>query len=827
MPDAPTASPGSSDAAATPPAAAPSSRGWRDAWQIPTAILAIALVASGVALLVSRAPGPDYEAVLHDVETLIERQEPARALDLLNGPITLELGQPGAPEDVRGRFHALRGEALFLTFRTGAPDMKSEAAKRNNENTLKEFEEAEHRDHALLTPRRERFIAETLLDLRRYEEALDKIRHLPEDVATQRRDLLRRLIEETGRGTRTDRDLSNEALAALAEDEGLADADRLWIALRRARAMMGRGEADGVIDLLLPELQRSGDAGGLEAGDVHLMLGRAYLMSGDIPRASRHLSEAETLLPPGNERGGEVEVGLAKVAQAQGDIEEARDRYATVIERYPGSDAHSFALLGLGEAEADTGQTAASIAAFRELAADIRGRGLPPSLSIEEIAASVEQRHRAAIVNVDLPAALAYAQIMIDLYPPESTPAGALIRLAETHRALAEEATGEVAEGESLTRLLSLPPDRLEQARTNLAAAGEAYLKHSAAAMVESAEAASASAWLAADCFDRAGDQERAIRLFSDYVDRRRNDPRYLEGKYRLARCFQARNDYAAAISLFEEIIKANSTSDEAYRSYVPLAQCYLLQSSDADAEKAERLLLQVLDGRMFSPEAPQFRRALIELGQLYLRVGRYPDAMMRLAEAIERYPAAVELPRLKFDLADACRLSAAQLRQQLNAAMPLSARSELEALRVERLRRALGLYEEVRAALDGRDPAKLSPIQTMLLRNAVLYRGDCAFDLGDYDTAIRHYDAAAQRFGNDPGSLVPMVQIVNCYAAQGRWPEARTAHERARSRLKELPPEAWQHATVPMDRERWEKWLDASMRISEERAAADQPPPG
>jgi tetratricopeptide (TPR) repeat protein len=159
---------------------------------------------------------------------------------------------------------------------------------------------------------------------------------------------------------------------------------------------------------------------------------------------------------------------------------------------------------------------------------------------------------------------------------------------------------------------------------------------------------------------------------------------------------------------------------------------------------------------------------------------------------------------------------------------MPVSERVELERVREERLLAALDLYEQVRGRLDAATPDRLTPLQRIILRNSILYRGDCAFDLGDYDLAIRHYDVAAQRLANEPASLVPMVQIVNCYAALGRLAEARTAHERAKARLKEIPESAWQSAAVPMDRRHWERWLESSLRLDqlEAKAAADPSEP-
>lgn len=805
-------------------------RGWRDAWQIPTAIFGAVLIVLGISTLSRRAPGPDFEGVLADAAALIERPQPAAALDLLNGPIVEALGKPGAADpETLARFHSLRGEALFLAHREARLPMDTPQARANNLRTLEEFERATHYDKQSLTPKRQGMIAEVLLDLGRVEDALARLDHLAASESDRRRRLLKRIAEADLAGPPALRERAMKVLHRMLDDAVLEEPDRVWAVSRQQRLRLSRGEAERVIEELLPELQRLNRLDSSEAAELHLLLGDAYLEIGDLEQARSHLGQVETILSPGDERRGRVDASLARIAQSRGDIDEARDRFASVVERFPGASPYAEALLGLGESEADIGNVKESLRAYAALVDLLRAGSGVGSVTPEQAEASMDQRYRGRLGSGELETALKYAELIVSAYPAGRAPATALLRLAESNRRIADQLLGGLPdELEAAGRLALLDADTVERARIHLRRAGEAYEQHVRAAMVTAPEEASASLWNAADVFDRAGDQERAIRLFTEYAHDRLQDPRQLEAKYRLGRCFQALNQYATAIALFQEIIRANPGSDEAFRSYVPLAQCHLAVSNDADAEAADRLLLQVLDGRLFQPEAPQFKRALLELGQLYLRIGRYPDAIMRLNEALSRYPDAPETTRLRFDLADAMRLSAAQIERQLKAAMPVSERVELERLRAERLQGALSLYEQVRSALDGGDPTRLTPLQRILLRNSILYRGDCAFDLGDYEAAIRHYDSAAQRLANDPASLVPMIQIVNCYAALGRLPEARTAHERAKARLKELPDAVWKGASVPMDRRHWERWLESSLRLDqmEAKASAAAPEP-
>jgi tetratricopeptide (TPR) repeat protein len=93
-------------------------------------------------------------------------------------------------------------------------------------------------------------------------------------------------------------------------------------------------------------------------------------------------------------------------------------------------------------------------------------------------------------------------------------------------------------------------------------------------------------------------------------------------------------------------------------------------------------------------------------------------------------------------------------------------------------------------------------------------YRADCAYDLGRFDESIRWYDAAAQRYPEDPSSLVAMMQIVNAYAEMGMFREAQTAQERARQRLEEIPDEMFDNPNLPIDQRHWERWIANSPRV-------------
>jgi len=799
-------------APAAPPQPTTPLRGWRDLWQIPTIGVGVILLAFGLITWVRKAPGPDPGAVLNNVESMLSRRMYPEALELLNTRAVAAMAQSPNGEEFKGRFHALRGEALYLSQRDLPAPPGEEQQQKNNRNILDEFTRAERIEPSLITPRRDEFIAHTHLDLRDVDRAIAHIRRLPIEAADDRKRLLRRAVEvKATMPGHTRRDIE-QLLDIFRQEPNLEDSDRLWMTTRLASHDLASAEAGAVIDRIMPELQRIKSPDSPEAGELFLILGQAYLSSGNTDAAWTHLSQAERLLESGDVSRGRAEVLLARIVQARGDVEEARDRFAAVQDRFPASGVQAMVLLGMGETEADLGHYPESLAAYRRLIELLPRPAVAWDVSRAAVDASIGQRWSARWVDGDLSIALEYARLIVACYPEGSVPPEAVRRLAETLRARADQALAGNAAGGSATHSSNAEP--LEQARNDFISAAKEFSRHFKLAIVADAEAAAQSLWDSADCYDRAGDLDEAIRQFTEYLQARRGDPRQIAARFRLARCYQARGDLVTAIGLYEDIIKGSPSSDEALRSYVPLALAYANRGKEGDVERAEERLLALLDGKMLQPDAPEFQRGLIELGRLYIAQRRYPDAIGRIEEALERYPGIPETSRLHYDLAEAQRLSAGEIERLLAEAMPLAERQQMVRLREMRLRAALDLYEAVRSAIEQSADEQTSELDRLIMRNSTLYRGDCAFDLGDFERAIRFYDAAAQRFADDPASLVAMIQIVNCYVGLQKWGEARTAHERARDRLRALPESAWRDGRAPMDRRHWERWLESRFRL-------------
>ena len=800
-------------------------RGRRDLWQIPVTLGAMVMLLVGVWMWIGSAEGPDFAGALDSVERLIDRQEYDAAIATLNGPLREEIGEGAVAPQAMGRFYALRADALYLAQRREAIDVAA-----NHLRIAENYDAARAQTGEALSPERTCRLADTFVSLDRIDDALDQIARIGDAAPELRHDLFKRIIDKGLRANApaARRGLATDLLARLRGDPDISDDTRIWAVIRQTRLSLASGNPEDAVRRLLPELQRLESRLAPPAGQLFALLGRAYLDLGLLDEARSHLEHASAVVEEGSTTAARVQTLLAHLDRQIQEIERARDRFALVVERFPQLDISAGAWLGLGEVEADLGAHDRSLEAYARLV-DAIDSGEDTNVTPEQADQSMEQRYRERYERGDYETALRYADLIHDVYRATSAPPSAVLRLAEIHRRLATSLLEPLDRNpDGTVDVDAADPAAFEQARRHFTRAGSLYQTHARMSLLGDPERSAESLWLAADSMDNAGDLGSAAQLFSEYVEVRHDDPRRVEGEFRLAKTFHARGDYETAAKVYEALLAEHPTAEEAYRSYVPLAQCYLYNPGAEDPDRADELLTRVISGEIFEPDAPEFRAGLIELGALHMRTGRYADAIRRLTEARDRYDDLSDDARFLSRLAEAYRLSAQAIANDLRDAMPHSQRTRLRGLREQHLLAALDLYERVIQRYQSREAAgdRIADLDRTIRRNAMFYRGDCAYDLGEhaadsadragayFERAIRYYDTSAQRYADDPASLVAMIQIVNCYAALGKWREVQTAHERARARLAELPPRAWDATDSPMDRRYWERWLEASVEL-------------
>ncbi len=770
------------------------------------------LLVAGLISAVRAKPDHDFAGALDDAAALITHDRHQEALDLINIDILPAMDTAGVSDPMlRARAHMLRADALFLADAASRPPRVE-----NAQRVVDEYTHAE-RLLATLEPERAGRIAEALVILGREDEALTRVRGLPESAGAVRRGVIRRVIER-GLTSPGPKDRAIELLTEFGAEPGLSDDERIWTLVTQAKLRLASGYNEEAIDHLLLALHRHRDLRDRDLARLYTILGDAYERIGRLEAAEENLNRAAARIGPGDSLLGEALLIGGRVAQTRGDLTRARDHYAQIIANHRASDAWAPALLGLAQTQALLGESAEAFETFETFSTHVLEQGESPGATRADAAAALLDQVGGALGRDDFTGALQYATIARDLYTRADlrVPAAVSLGQARSARLLADEMLNRTraAPGEP-PDISRLDPVTRAEVRALYRDAGGHFLTHARSMIIADDDAFAESLWNAGECFDLAGDPERAIEVFSEYANGRPNDPRRPAAVFNLAQAHQARGEFATAERFYRALIQENPTSGEGTRSYIWLARAILQNDSRDDDADAEPLLRRVLDGSLLEPDAIEFREALVDLGRFYARTGRHADAIRRFDEAVRRSERSADLPVLRFELADAHRRRAETLARDLDAAMPEADRRRIEEERRAHLNAAAGLYEQARAALASMPGARRSPVEEASLRHAYFYLADTVYELGDDARAIELYDTAAQRYAAEPISLVAMSQIVSAFIRQGRFAEARKANDRARQRLAEFSDEAFTESELPFSRTHWERWLDSTDALS------------
>jgi tetratricopeptide (TPR) repeat protein len=334
--------------------------------------------------------------------------------------------------------------------------------------------------------------------------------------------------------------------------------------------------------------------------------------------------------------------------------------------------------------------------------------------------------------------------------------------------------------------------------------------------------------WKAAQLFDEAGEPMRSIEVYDRFVVQRPRDPRVPEGMLAIGRLYQSAGMFDKAIPVYRKNMEKNAKTPAAYTSAVNVARCYMMlggagEGAEKNFQNAEKALLSLVqDNEDILPTANEYRISLFTLGELYYRNKKWADAILRLEEALARYPNDPGVPRALFMLAETYRKSALEIDTAMKKeGVPFEQREALGQARTQRFERSMALFGKVIATLDAdferghegevavqKPPEKLTALQEEFLRTAYMERAGCAFAMGDYAGAIKLYDVAATRFSQDVTAIEAYLQIVNAYQAMKEPSQASAAAERARWVLKRIPDNAFGKGTIKLTRQYYEDLL-------------------
>ena len=820
---------------------------WSQVWQLPLLVLGAGLFAAGVYLAMDEGEPYDFGSGLDNVAYYLEAGNLDEAETQLKR-IAEHLQEAEEPTDANvARFHQYLADLNFLQLQEQVHvPVDTKLSRQTNQRIASHYAKAQELA-GLVAGKSTRRYAETLVALGRDDEALGLVDQLEHEAAHRRYGIVRTLIDK--QRARPD-DNGIAAVTPLVERfrrelRTETDAERrreqsVWVTALEAELQLEAGDPQRAIDFLLRKLQRFTSQGGdSDLAPLLVLLAQAYQKTADFDNAQRLYHYAQQKLESNSGLNAQILLGLGQIAlhsspqgQGESNLHQALEHFTIAVRNYPSEQPYVEAMIGRADCEARLGAYPESVDHFGEAVGQLVSTSATWDPRREAVTDVVRAHINRALDQGEFELALDYLTLLVPLHEP-NVPADMLLDFAVIHESIADQRKNHA---DQLTLRLrreepgvSLDARRLanQEAAMNYEEAGDFYVRHARAITILDDDSHGMSLWKAAACYDRAQHWGKAIDVYAEFIKTRQNDARRLAAMHQLGKAYMADGQYGPAAELFLQLVEQHPHSPEAYDSLVPLARAQMGQDRP---DAAERGLLQVVtDHPAITPDSSQYQQALIELGRLYYRLGEvdgnsYVKAIERLEEAVTRYGLSDQGPTLRYLLADSYRKSVAELDRRLQAEQAQSERLALQSERTRRLEQAQMYYSQVVNELESKPTLFVTPLEELYHRNAYFYQADCAFDRGQYETAIQLYDDAARRWDKHPAALVAMVQIVNAHCELGQYQEAKVANSTARWLLERMPEEAFEDETLPMSRQHWEDWLrwTSELDLFETQASAD-----
>ena len=781
-------------------------------WQIPAVILSVLLL--GAVLLTTKSPDRklSIEAHLDRIVRMIDQRMYVQARQVAERL----LRWPELTDEKRGLLKLQIARAAYGQAERNLDDTKSGARR-----LIALYDEAvdlgarltgrDHRRLALLSER----IDDALAAVRHYERARDKL-HGP-DLADRRR-----IIELSEYPLQVPAARVASMLDSFISDADDALGDLVWALGRRLEMLStdaGWQSADALLNRYAPRFEGTDYAPQFDYLTALALWGSKRYDQAE--RRLRDLLARVTVSDPVYSKAGwllgRVVMFDGKPQRPQEAVAIFRDVISARADRYYVTASR----VGLAEALAYLQRHREALEAYRSAIEDMastRGRWLVnPDTVRASLTVVGDERRRAD----DPQTALAYMQLAMSLVPADDDALrGAYLgRIGDLQAVV----------GRSYLRRAAQATDETEAKRMRDAAtqfleeAGESYFALASINTLNES-LASRAMWSAAGMFDDAGRDERAIEVLRTYLTERPDSPVIPKLLLHLGRALKRVGRCAEAVEVFQRAYSTYPRSIHANAALIPLAECLMAMGPD-HADQAEQALLKITeDSDIYTPAAPEYREALLLLGQLYSRQNRFEDAIVVLEEFLAGDPRSERMVPALFAIAEAYRESAMAIKAELLDPQFSGDAGRLAGERIARLQSADRMYA---AMLDriGREQtggdADESVLERTYRREAVLNRAWTLFELGRYEDALRIYEQAAWSYKQSPAGLGAYVQVINCHIFLGQKQQARLALRRAKYLVDSIPDDAFGVAGGLETRADWRRYFDWVGAVLSEKSTA------
>ncbi len=584
---------------------------------------------------------------------------------------------------------------------------------------------------------------------------------------------------------------------------------RLWVIERKLDVLEALDRSEEVSTLLVRNAERFRES---DFADAFAFLETLLLYGqGHYDEAEAHLRAIRNRVEPDDEVYAKTGWLLGRVVMNDDGPQrplEAISFFRDVLDHHPEGPYAVASYIGRAEALAMLDRHAEAVEAYR-IAVDelesVRDRRLIDRDVLRMSLGVMSQTQRA---SGDLRSALEYVRLAISLADPGNLEqvTALLQQVGQVEELLAERLHAQAVEARGVNDAEA--GRLLDESRELYADATLTYIE--LAKLNTPNERLSADAnWRAAALCAKSDQLDRAAELYRTFISEWHQHSLVPRALLRIGQLHQAMGQLPEAVDAYRECYREFPRTIDGSRALIPLAYCYLAMGPENDelAEKTLRIILD--DSEVFTPEAPEFADALFMLGDVLNRQGEFERAIATLEETLDRYPDDPRGLRARSLLADSYRQSGLALKREIAEA---ASAAEIERMRVEsvtRFNKARELYHDVISAYELRSPQGLDRLEAMYLRHAYLYEADCAFEVGDYRSALKLYEETAGNYKDVPSGLAAYVQVINCHIFLGQPAEARAALARALILVDAIPREAFDASVSPEAREDWNRYFE------------------
>jgi len=282
--------------------------GWRDLWQIPMSLAAIALLVAALGYAFVTKPDPDFSPAFKVAAKQIEREEYPQAIKTLNTRILPYVGKPVMTDRQEGHFYQLLARAVF-----GGQKAMGISNETNYRNALSAMRKAEA-DGTKLTDKDQALIAQCYLALGEIESASARAEQITGESADIKLRITRRIVDKHLAANPPRYDDASDLLAEMLDDSTLSVDDRAWAIGRQAQIEIAQNLPEVAITRLLRAMPRMASASPLPRARLQLLLAKAYLEGLATDQANLQLDLAAKLIPDGSPEQAEANLLRARVS---------------------------------------------------------------------------------------------------------------------------------------------------------------------------------------------------------------------------------------------------------------------------------------------------------------------------------------------------------------------------------------------------------------------------------------------------------------------------------------------------------------------------------